>query len=584
MQQTESEAGQQGLVVEREGIALEFSGEPGFDLRFDQLDPKASEGIELMNVRHRPDASVSATVYVPPGKISNFFRRLDRYEQGSTRGQELLDSVAQIRLAAVRAFWTDHRDFPADANEAIWWEVWVRSGNNPQEHDEAFSRFATALADTPFRAGMGYVQFPERLVLLVRGSVNNWSEHPEVLNLIAELRLAKEVPTELVQLTPAEQAQLVADATSRITTASLDAPAVCVLDTGVWRDHPLLQDSLAASDAQAVDPDWGPSDDTGHGTEIAGLTLFGQDLQALIEGGDGHRLTTRLESVKILPPRGSNDAANYGHVTQKGVARAEAAQPRRPRTVCLAVTADDRDQGYPSSWSGAIDEHAAGVLDGRRRLYVVSTGNNLDVVRPKYEYPTSNHTDAGIQDPAQGWNAITVGAYTDCVNIRNPDFEGWRPMAPAGGLSPTSRTSMMWAERDWPLKPDIVMEGGNWAIDADAMVSPCIDLELLTTTSAPSGRLLDTMRDTSAATAQAARMASLIQAQYPDLWPETVRALLVHSARWTDQMRSEFPSDDQETLQGLLRCYGYGVPDLDQALWSMENQVDLPGFVWVSGR
>lgn len=574
LQQTESEAGQQGLVVEREGITLEFSGEPGFELVFEQLDRKAREGIEVMNVRRGPETE-SATVYVPPGKVANFFRQLDRYAEGSTRGQKLLDSVAQIRLAAVRAFWTDPRAFPTDADQVIWWEVWVRSGNNPQAHDEAFSRFATALADTPFRAGMGYVQFPERLVLLVRGSVNNWSEHPEVMNLIAELRLAKEVPTELIQLTPAEQAQWVADAASRITTASPNAPAVCVLDTGVWRDHPLLQDSLAASDAQAVDPDWGPSDDNGHGTKMAGLALFGQDLQTLIEGNDGHRLTTRLESVKILPPHGSNDPANYGHVTQKGVAQAEATHPRRPRTVCLAVTADDRDQGYPSSWSGAIDEHAAGVLDGHRRLYVVSTGNNSDVVKPEYEYPTSNRVDAGIQDPAQGWNAITVGACTDCVHIRNPDFEGWRPIAPAGGLAPTSRTSMMWAERRWPLKPDLVVEGGNWAIDANSMVSPCTDLELLTTTSASSGRLLDTMRDTSAATAQVARMANLIQAQYPDLWPETVRALLVHSARWTDQMRSEFPSDDQETLHRLLRCYGYGVPDLNRALWSMENQVCL---------
>ena len=34
--------------------------------------------------------------------------------------------------------------------------------------------------------------------------------------------------------------------------------------------------------------------------------------------------------------------------------------------------------------------------------------------------------------------------------------------------------------------------------------------------------------------ALAARLATMVQAQYPALWPETVRALLVHSARWTD--------------------------------------------------
>jgi len=40
-------------------------------------------------------------------------------------------------------------------------------------------------------------------------------------------------------------------------------------------------------------------------------------------------------------------------------------------------------------------------------------------------------------------------------------------------------------------------------------------------------------------------------------------------------MREEFPGDDQESLRRLLRCYGYGVPDLDRAIWSLENQVSL---------
>jgi hypothetical protein len=42
---------------------------------------------------------------------------------------------------------------------------------------------------------------------------------------------------------------------------------------------------------------------------------------------------------------------------------------------------------------------------------------------------------------------------------------------------------------------------------------------------------------TSAATAQVARIAAAISADYPELWPETVRALVVHSAEWTAVMR-----------------------------------------------
>ena len=41
----------------------------------------------------------------------------------------------------------------------------------------------------------------------------------------------------------------------------------------------------------------------------------------------------------------------------------------------------------------------------------------------------------------------------------------------------------------------------------------------------------------------AARMAALIQAEYPFYWTETIRALLVHSAEWTEPMQRAF--DDE---------------------------------------
>jgi hypothetical protein len=52
--------------------------------------------------------------------------------------------------------------------------------------------------------------------------------------------------------------------------------------------------------------------------------------------------------------------------------------------------------------------------------------------------------------------------------------------------------------------------------------------------------LLVDFRDTSAAAAQGIRMATILQAEYPNLWPETIRALLIHSAEWTDAMKGAF--------------------------------------------
>lgn len=118
------------------------------------------------------------------------------------------------------------------------------------------------------------------------------------------------------------------------------------------------------------------------------------------------------------------------------------------------------------------------------------------------------------------------------------------------------------------------MEGGNYA-QKGAERSSCNDLSLLTTIVEPTGRLLTATGDTSAATAAAARMGALIWSHYPRLWPETVRALMVHSARWTPAMVKRFPGPSRANVQKRLRCYGYGVPNLERAVHSAENAATL---------
>ena len=66
---------------------------------------------------------------------------------------------------------------------------------------------------------------------------------------------------------------------------------------------------------------------------------------------------------------------------------------------------------------------------------------------------------------------------------------------------------------------------------------------------------------------------------YPTLWPESIRALIVHSAEWTDSMRNMFlPTGHQPTkreTERLVRRCGFGVPDLDRALWSIANSLTM---------
>ncbi len=513
--------------------------------------------------------------------VDAIFERYATEEQksGRPKNQRLVESIDRIRLATRQDFWTDTAPFP-EADEEIWWEVWLPHPNNrhPQETRDEFAAEAQIAG---LLTRQRYVTFPDRVVVLVYGALEKWATRPRLFFMIAELRAAKLLMIGFADAPPAEQAVKAEELLNRIEAPPLNAPAVCLLDSGIASGHPLIRPALREEDAQAVVPEWGAADNDyyhGHGTTMAGIGLYG-DLQEVLASEGPILLTHRLESVKILPNEGANDPELYGSITQEGVARAEVVAPDRKRAVCLAITADGRDGGLPSSWSSAIDQMAAGgEVVGEPKLVCVSSGNLRDQILDRaLAYPFLGD-GCGVEDPAQAWNALTVGAMTEKVWIEHPDFDGYQPIAPPGDLSPTSRTSLAWPEADhkeWPLKPDVVEEGGNWATAPDGSRDSPDDLGLLTTIVHPTGRLFTITRDTSPATARVAGTAARIWSEYPDLSPESVRGLIVHSARWTNAMVERFPGDTKGIIQRRLRCYGYGRPDVERALYSAGHSATM---------
>lgn len=554
------------------GTVLDFQSDPGFKLQLKSLEFRKS-GIELRNARTVGEV-MHGTVFVPDGKIDVFVRKFEAYAKendkrsGKPKNKALVESISAVRLASLKSFWTDAGAFP-ETDQPLWWEVWLRDATNPHDVGQQFRERAEAVG---VEVGPRELRFPERRVLLARATVQQLMEIENLFDLLAELRLAKILPGEFVTLPPAGQADFIEEARSRIQPPPEDAPAVCHLDTGVNRGHPLIEVALRPEHVLAVERSWSPADIRGHGTEMAGLALYGC-LTGIWNSNDPVTLRHRIESVKILPDGGQNDPDLYGDITAQAVSRMEVASPDRSRrAICLTVTTDGRDEGYPSSWSAALDQICSAAEDpnGPRRLVVVSAGNVP--LEQRHDYPNANHV-SGIEDPAQAWNVLTVGACTYLHTIQQPGYDAWSPVADAGRLSPSSRTSVVWEDKSWPIKPDIVMEGGNSAIDPSTNHADYVDdLSLLTTRVSPDGALLTTTGDTSAAAALAARYAAIVWAHYPELWPESVRGLLVHSARWTDAMREEFPDAERHNR---VRCYGFGVPDLQRALWSASNATTL---------
>ncbi|NES18433.1 MAG: S8 family peptidase [Symploca sp. SIO3E6] len=497
---------------------------------------------------------------------------LREFTRGNPKNQALIARLENIQLSDVRQLFTDEPEFFPETDQDVWWEIWLR-----QAQLETFKQLAELLQ---IRTTEHSISFPERDVVLALTNAITLSRVIRNTGVIAELRLAKDSPSMFFEMDMKEQVAWVDDLLDRVIEPSdkSNKLAICLLDSGVTRTHRLIEIALAPKDVLTCNPLWGTADSQlwhGHGTSMAGILLYGDLLNAMAKP-DKIWLSHRLESVKILPDRDDNDPDLYGAITQEAVYQAEINAPNRQRIICMAVTSQyETAQGKPSSWSSAIDQLCFGDRDLQepQRLIVISIGNIRTDILPE-RYPDLNDVSQA-ENPAQAWNALVVGAYTDKVNISDRKYISWQPIAPAGDLSPRSRTSILW-NTQWPIRPDVVMEGGNLATDGILTGMDVDDLQLLTTYYKPLDRQFNTFGDTSAATALVSHMAARIWAEYPRYLPETVRALIVHSAEWTPAMLKHLPKKPRQIHKcAILRRYGYGVPNLGKALQSAQNDLAM---------
>lgn len=571
------------------GIQIQFLSRPDADLAFEKLASEAKhKGIELLSVQEVDGKAVVANVFVPDGQLQHFEKLVVDYlnekktEAGVARdNKKLLNTIGSIRASALTGLWTDAPELlPADQDEQFWWEVWLRRAKGDAGHYLHDFRRIAALAGC--QVSDAVVEFPERSVVVMFGSQRQLAQSVMLLNCVAELRRAKDTAAFFVGLTIPEQRQWAADLAARlqIEPDTNDVPRVCLLDSGVNRAHPLLEPLMDQADLHTVNAAWGAHDQANHGTGLAGLAAYG-DLHEHLASNQPVQIGHRLESVKLTPNQGANagDDKHHARLFIDAVTLPETHFGERKRVFTSAVTATDyRDFGRPSAWSSTVDALASDALGEGAfpRLFVLSAGN-IDDRNHWMQYPASLAVNQ-IHDPGQSWNALTVGAFSTKINLNEPNAAAFTPIAPEGALSPFTTTSSQWTNRAWPLKPDVVFEGGNAATDGVA-ADNFASLELLTTNNQPLTRLFWTTNATSAASALCARMAAQIMAAYPQLRPETVRALIVSSAEWTEAMLQMFPPQGaqrtkQENLALIKHC-GWGVPDLNRALWSAGNSLSL---------
>ncbi|WP_337732252.1 MULTISPECIES: S8 family peptidase [unclassified Pseudoxanthomonas] len=435
------------------------------------------------------------------------------------------------------------------------------------------------------------LKFPDTTVLFLHGPVRSIADFAaQVPGAITEIRAATGTIEPFLDQRAggATSNDWVADLVERMESPPENSPSVCALDTGVAGGHPLLALSLAG--AWAYDDSWGADDHYpygGHGTAIAGLILFG-DLDAAMQSAEVFRLTHTVESMKLLPPAGfpPTRPLSYGIATQGAVAKVEVERAGVKRAFCLAASTEDFPPSRPSTWSGALDQIAAGsmagdsveselAMDRPKRLMLVATGNTPEGMLEDVKLLQS------MEDPSQSWNALTIGGFTrkDVVPAPPPLLTA---VVAANNRSPYSRGSTDLPFDITPIKPEVLFEAGNMLHDAGGLCDWHPSVSLLALGKDVTSEPLVPFWATSAAVGVAGHFIGQLQAALPMLWPETHRALTVDSAQWPGPVHKRFvgrgahwKSGSKRDKQMLLREVGYGVPQIDRAIQSARNDMSL---------
>lgn len=559
-------------LEEVDGVLVTVKGAPKYDADFGPLQSKR-KGIEIINKGTSEKGEDYAVLRIPKGDTSPVLDKIEQYEnekedtrKGEPKHNKVLAVLEEIGGAALEEMWVGPKEMLPNNNEITWWEIWLLGG-----HDEPFKAETMrnqfhkfAIAESIQFDKEERIDFPDRQVFIVEANRNTIAKAIGLLDCIAEIRPPSKGIRDWKALNSDIETNVQMDNgyDSKFLPPDPGSPSIALIDTGVADEHPLLKPAILKNGLHSIDPRTSATGDyKGHGTEMAGVALF-DDISKVLLSNVQYKYPAYLESVRIKIDTQGTHKQLWGKTTEEAVKKIET-QVRNNRIYCMAIGGPSVSNGKPSSWSATIDNLC--FNHGDPRLIVIAAGN-VDPI-DQAGYPTRNLATQ-LDDPAQARNAITVGAMCNFDQIANPPVQNIQAIAKAGELSPHSSTHLL---KNDAIKPDIVCEGSNVGWDGSLADFGLEGLAILTTNKDFIFRKPLTLTcGTSPAAAEASRILAQIWKENPGLKPETVRALLVHSASWTEEMKKQFPNK-----RDLLRSCGYGVPNVSLACKSAKSSVTL---------
>lgn len=331
-----------------------------------------------------------------------------------------------------------------------------------------------------------------------------------------------------------------------------NAARVCILDSGINTNHPLLRSAIGES--RSFIPGQDEFDDAGHGTAVAGIALYG-DVEACERSNFWHP-EFWLYNGKVMRKCPHTNDAIYDEISiEKTLMQAV------EYFVGLGCRIFNLSLGNMNApYDGTHIRGLAYILDVLARkhniLFIVSTGNFRGSEDPpvpikswRDEYPEYLIDEQSvIIDPAPALNALTVGS----IARHNATYDSQR-YPEIHQLSPASENQPSPFTRHGPsvkgaLKPELVAAGGNLASpmrqEGYQWKSDMRGLGVLTLNHQFQGNtIFKEISGTSFSAPYVTHLAGRLSNDYPDASANLLRALLVNQAILPSELDSAFPTE-----------------------------------------
>lgn len=355
----------------------------------------------------------------------------------------------------------------------------------------------------------------------------------------------------------------------------IDSPVLAILDSGIATSHPLL--ASAIGDAQGfVHPDKYSFDENGHGTSIAGISLYDDVEEAALSKTFIPQF--RILSGRILDKNADGNPRFIENIIQ------EAVDYFKDNYSCKLFNLSYGDQNKP--FNGGRIRGLAYTLDRISResgvLFIVPTGNITEcdstTLKSYPEYLTNGIFP--ILDPAPALNVLTVGSLARYnathAAIRYPNDVPHKPIAEVNQPSPFGRCS---SSIKGAVKPELVHYGGNLAVDHrhNSIVYKGLG-ELSTCVDFSNGSLFREDYGTSYAAPHIAHLAARVLLELPNSSNNLLRAILVANARIPKACYELLESDgdtQSKVEERLSKTVGYGLVNTVYLYKSTEENVAL---------